>query len=162
MRFAFAAVTVFVVIVIHAPLAESAEKKPLSFHINVMGEIVDRAATEAGFRTRLFPNEVHLGFKNLDASDGEEIFIWDGEFRTPDEAARYLDWSVQSRADRVITHGTKVNREGKTVGRRAEVLLRSDSKTKTWVVTWTEEAHFFAVYAPTLECALQIEKESQH
>ena len=157
MKFAFAAVTVFLAILIHAPLAESDEKKPVTFSVTVMGEIIDRAATDAGFRTRLFPDEVHLGFKNLDASDGEKLVIRDGEFRTPDEAARYLD-----RAERVITNGKKVNDKGKTVGRRAEVLLKSDSKTKTWVVAWTEEAYFFAVYAPTLECALQVEKQSQH
>jgi hypothetical protein len=162
MKFAFAAVIVFIVILIHAPLAESDGKKPVTFNVTVMGEIVDRAATDAGFRTRLFPDEVHLGFKNLDASDGEKLVIRDGEFRTPDEAARYLDWSMQNRADRVIANGKKVNRQGKIVGRRAEVLLKSDSKAKTWVVAWTEEAYFFAVYAPTLECALQVEKQSQH
>ena len=162
MKFAFAALTVFIAILIHAPLAESDGKKPVTFTVTGMGEIVDRAATDAGFRTRLFPDEVHLGFKKLDASHGEKLVIRDAEFRTPDEAARYLDWSVQNRADRVITNGKKVNREGTTVGRRAEMLLKSDSKTQTWVVAWTEEAYFFAVYAPTLECALQVEKQSHH
>jgi hypothetical protein len=158
----FAAFAVFIAILIHAPLAESDEKKPVTFNVTMMGEIVDRAAIDAGFRTRLFPDEVHLGFKKLDASDGQKLVIQDGEFRTPDEAARYLDWSVQNRADRVITNGKKVNREGKTVGRRTEVLLKSDSKTKTWMVAWTDEAYFFVIYAPTLECALQVEKQSQH
>ncbi len=54
-----------------------------------------------------------MGFKRLDASDGEKLVIQDGEFRTPDEAGRYLDWSVQNRARRVITREKSLTAKAK-------------------------------------------------
>jgi hypothetical protein len=157
-----ATVAVTFLILILGFRAQSDEKKLLTFDITVMGEMVDQAATAAGFRTLLFPREVHLGFKNLDASDGEKLFIYHGEFKSADEATRYFDWNIRRRAARAIKQGQKTNRDGNIVGRRAQFLGKSPGKTETWVVMWTEEAYFYAVHAPTLECALEVERLSQH
>lgn len=88
--------------------------------------------------------------------------MYDGEFSTPDEAIRYFQWNIQQWAAPGITQGQKANRDGKTVGRRAQFLGKSQEKTKTWVVMWTEGAYFYTVHAPTIECALEIERLSQH
>ncbi len=136
---------------------DSDETKPLTFSLTLMGEIEDTAATKAGFHTSYF-RTAHLGFSEFKASDGEKVVIHHGYFETADEARRFFDWTLEKRAAHVVRQGDKVDRHGKTVGQRAEYLLKSDSKTKTWVVMWTDGVSFSLVTAPTLECALELEK----
>jgi hypothetical protein len=137
------------------------DKKPLTFEITMRGEIDDKAATDAGFRTTYFPY-AHLAFTNLRASDGEAAAIHRGYFKTADDARRYFDWNLDKRAGKIIARGDKPRSDGKPVERRAEYLLKSDKESRTWVVTWTDAEVVTIVYAPTLECALEIEKQSSN
>jgi hypothetical protein len=122
----------------------------------MMGEIDDKAATDAGFRTSFF-TYAPIGFTDLESSDGEKISVRSGYFNTADEARKYFDWNLE-RAAHVVTQGDKTDRDGKTVGRRAELLLKSGQKT--WAaVMWTYGDMFRVVYAPTLDCALEVEKQ---
>ena len=148
---------VLVAILLLPPFANPDEKKPLTFRLTLMGDIEDTTATEAGFHTS-YSRTTHLGLKTFEASDGEKLTIRDGQFATPGEAATYFEWNMRNRVSQVITQSDKTNRDRKTVGRRAEYLLESGDKTKTWVVMWTDGATFVAIYAPTLKCALEAEK----
>jgi hypothetical protein len=92
----------------------------------------------------------------------ERNSLSDGEFKTANEATRYFAWNIRKNAARTIVQGNKVNLDGKIVGQRAVFLLKTHEKTKPWVVMWTEEAYFYAVYAPTLSCAEEVERQSRH
>ncbi len=153
MKCALAAIVA--VILLLAPFAIPDGKKPLTFRVTLMGEIDDKEATEAGFRTSFF-NYAHLGFTDFEASDGEKISILSGYFKTANEANRYFDWNLKG-FSKVTTQGDKADHDGKTVGRRAELLMKS--KQKTWAVMWTNGQTFRVIYAPTLECALEVEKQ---
>lgn len=150
--------TVLPVSLIAASFAADDGKKPVTFHVTMRGEIEDTVATQAGFHTSHF-HTTHLGFTDLEASDGENVSVHHGYFDTADEATRFFEWTLDKRAAQIVVQGEKM-RDGKTVGRRAEYLLKTDNKTKTWVVMWTDAAILSLVYAPTLECALEVEKPS--
>jgi hypothetical protein len=149
------------VVLLLASLAVGDDKQPLTFHLTVMGEIEDTAATKAGFHTANF-RTTHLGFHKYEASDGEQVFIDNGDFKYADEAARYFDWTLEKKAAQVVTEEDKRGPDGKAVGRRAEFLAKSATKEKTWVVMWTEGERFHLISAPTLECALVLERQSRN
>ena len=138
-------------------LAIGDEKQPLTFHPTIMGEMEDSAATKAGFRTSYF-RSTHLGFHKYDASDGEQAEIHNGDFVNADEARRYFDWNLENRTAQVLRQGDKPGPDGKTVGRRAEFLAKSETKEKIWGVMWTNGDQFHLITAPTLECARALEK----
>jgi hypothetical protein len=149
------------VILLFTPHVDSGEKKTLTFTLTVRGEMEDGAATKAGFRTDLF-DYVHLSFTNYDASDGEKVIIYHGQFRTTDEAKRYFDWMFKRnkrKAAQVKSKGDKTDRDGKTVGRRAEFLLKDEEETE-WIVMWAQGVHFILISAPTIECAEEVERQS--
>lgn len=102
-----------------------------------------------------------MAFTYLDASDGEKVAIYHGEFRTADEANRYFDWYLKKRPAHVIKQEDRVGPDGKIVGRRAEFLLTSEGKVKTWAVMWTDGVHCIEVTAPSLECAQEVERQSK-
>jgi hypothetical protein len=146
-----------IVLVLLASFVVGQEKAPLTFSLTLMGEIEDKTATEAGFHTA-HSRTTHLGFKDFDASDGEKVSITNGTFMGTGEATQYFDWKLESWAAQIVTQGDKADRDGKTVGRRAEYLLKSKGKAKVWVVMWTDEESFHLINAPTLEGALALEK----
>ena len=129
--------------------------------LTIMGEMEDAAATKAGFHTSYF-RTTHLGFHKYDASDGEKVDIYNGEFKNADEARRYFDWNLRNRAAQVVTQGNKLDLDGRIIGRRAEYLAKSETKEKAWIVMWTNGEHFHLVSAPTLECAVALEKECRN
>lgn len=133
------------------------EKQTLTFHPTIMGEMEDAAATKAGFHTSHF-RTTHLGFHKYDASDGEQVEIHNGNFVNADQAKGYFDWNLQNRAAQVARQGDKPDPDGKTVGHRAEFLVKSETKEKIWVVMWTDGEQFHLITAPTLECARALEK----
>ncbi|HET9697466.1 MAG TPA: hypothetical protein VFP40_11410 [Terriglobales bacterium] len=140
-------------------LAHADEKNPLTFTETMSGDFEDRESTKAGFHTYLH-DHVHLGFRNLDSSDGEKVTVYNAQFSTADEAERYFDWTLKKKAARIFKQENRNDRDGKSVGRRAEFLLKSDPKTKEWEVIWTDQFHFVLVSAPSLECAEEIYRQS--
>jgi hypothetical protein len=148
-----------IIVLLLTSLAVGDEKKPLTFRVTIMGEFEDKAATEAGFHTSYF-RTAHLGFKQYEASDGEQVFSHDGDFTNASGARLYFDWNLKNRAAQVITQGNKSDRDGNAVGRRAEYVAKSQSKEKTWIVMWTDGEMFYSIEAPSLECALTLEKHA--
>src|SRR5205807_2119784 len=102
----------------------AADKKPVTFHVTMTGEIEDAVATQAGFHTS-HSSTTHLGFTVLEGSNGENVSVHHGYFDTADEATRFFDWTPDKRAVQIVVQGEKV-RDGKMVGRRAEYLLKTD------------------------------------
>jgi len=127
----------------------------------MLGELEDTAATKVGFHTSHF-RTTHLGFHKYAASDGEQVDIYNGDFKNTAEARRYFDWNLRNRAAQVVRRGDKLNPDGKVIGRRAEYFAKSETKEKGWIVMWTDGEHFHLVSAPTLECALALERAVQH
>ena len=146
-----------IVVLVLASLAV-ADDKPLTFILTIMGEWEDKAATAAGFHTSHF-RTTHLGFRVYEASDGEKVVSHSGDFTGAGGARLYFDWSLK-RAAQVVRQGDKSDRDGNTVGRRAEFVAKSEGKEKTWIVMWTAGESFYSIEASTLECALALEKQS--
>jgi len=126
----------------------------LAFRILALCDTVDEEATKAGFRTTN-SSRAHFGCTSFEASDGEKLFASDGEFRSPEEAKRYLDWRV-ARSSKILTQGIKTDSKGRPVGYRAEVLLTSDQKDSA--VMWTNGAMFYQIIAKSLPDAEELEK----
>ena len=129
--------------------------KPLKFWAVAMGDSVDPEATKAGFRTVLGKNETRLGFTDFKASDGVIVLAEDGQFRSPEEAERYLDFNV-ARSSRILTRGVNTDSTGKRVGLKAEVVLASDRKDSA--VLWTNGAWFNEVTSHSLADAEEFAK----
>lgn len=151
---------VVAIILVVTPCAHSDEKNGVVFTVTARGELEDKAATKAGFRTYLF-DYAHLAFTNLESSDGKKVTVYRAEFSNTREAQRYFDWSLERKAAQIIKQEGKADRDGKTVGSRAEFLLKSDAKVTEWEVMWTNEVHFILISAPTLECAQEVERQSE-
>jgi hypothetical protein len=133
----------------------SAKRKPLTFELAMMAELIDQAGTDAGFRTA-HSHEVNLGANTYTSSSGESLSLVYGNFVTEKEANRYFDWQL-GRSARVTSKGVKKNRLGKVVGQRAEVLIKEDPQQ--WEVMWTNEATFRAARGATLVDAVELERQ---
>ena len=139
-------------------LAVGQESNPVTFRLTIRGEIEDTAATKAGFHTANF-RTTHLGFSEYEASNGEKVVINNGHFGNTEEARRYFDWMLEKWTAQNVVQGEKLDRDGKTVGRRAEYSVESKGKNKRfWVVMWTEKEGFHLIHAPTLESVIGLEK----
>jgi hypothetical protein len=133
--------------------ADKSSRKRLEFRLIAMADGIDDEATNAGFRTVGDP-DTHLGSSKFEASDGETLITYDGEFRSSDEAKRYLDWTL-ARYSKTLTRAIKTDSQGKSVGYRAEVLLPPDRKESA--VVWTNGVMFFEIIARSLADARELE-----
>ncbi len=78
-----------VVLLLSGVSAKCTDKKPLTFQKVAMGEIEDKAATNAGFQTRWWSG-AHFGFTGYKASNGNALAIYYDDFDKPEEAKRFL------------------------------------------------------------------------
>jgi len=120
-----------------------------------MEEMVDKEATDAGFRTAHASNETRLVLTDFEASDGVRMHYENGQFRSPEEAKRYLHWKV-ARASRILKQGVNTDSRGKSVGLKAEVVLAADQKDSA--VIWTDGATFYEVISESLADAEEFAK----
>jgi hypothetical protein len=120
-----------------------------------MGEMIDKEATEAGFRTAYASNETRLVLTDFEASDGVRVHYEHGQFRSPKEAKRYLHWKV-ARASRILKRGVNTDSRGRSVGLKAEVVLAADHKDSA--VMWTDGATFYEVISESLADAEEFAK----
>ena len=133
--------------------SDKSARKRLEFRLVALAESIDDEATKAGFRTVGDPN-THLGSSKFEASDGETLITFDGEFRSSDEAKRYFDLTL-ARSSKTLTRAIKTDPHGKSVGYRAEVLLPGDPKESA--VVWTNGVMFFEIIARSLADARELE-----
>jgi hypothetical protein len=140
------AITAIAFILTILPICGSIKRKPPTFELIMMAELIDQAGTDAGFRTA-HSNEVSLGANTYKSSNGESLSVVYGNFVTEKEAKRYFEWQL-GRSAQVTAKGVKKNRLGTVVGSRAEVLMKEDSQQ--WEVIWTNEALFRAARGTNL------------
>ena len=137
------------------PICGSAKRKPLTFELIMMADLIDQAGTDAGFRTA-HSDHVHMGTNSYKASNGNSLSVVYGNFVAEKEAKRYFEWQL-GRSAQVTAKGVKKNRVGKVVGFRAEVLVKEDPQQ--WEVMWTNAAMFRAARGMNLVDAVELERQ---
>ena len=134
--------------------AKCTDKKPLTFQMVAMGEIEDKAATNAGFQTRWWSG-AHFGFTGYKASNGNALAIYYDDFDKPEEAKRFLDWKA-AKAFKVLSQSTKRDTDGKPIEYRVELVPESDRSDVE--VMWVVGVAVHWIYARTVDDALVLEK----
>ena len=138
-------------------LAVRAEDKSLIFKSGSMGEINDTQATKAGFHSPVF-SYAHFGFTNFKASNGESLMVLYGDFRNPEEANRFLDWTV-GRAFKVLSPVTTTHAKD-TTEYRAEIVPESNHSGVE--VIWVIGVAVHRIRARKLADALELESQYRH
>ena len=130
-------------------------KKALTFQTVSMGEIVDKAATDAGFRTRYW-SEAHFGFTTFKASSGNTLAVFYDDFRKPEEAKRFFDWRMD-KSFKVLSRSTKTSAHGERTEYRAEFVPNwSHSDTE---VMWVIGTSVHWIDAHIVDDALALERQ---
>jgi hypothetical protein len=143
-----------VVLLLSGVSAKCTDKEPLTFQNAAMGEIEDKAATNAGFRTRSWSG-AHFGFTTYKASNGSALAVYYDDFNKPEEAKRFLDWKA-AKAFKVLSQSTKKDTDGKPIKYRVELVPASDRSDVE--VMWVVGVAVHWISARTLDDALAFEK----
>jgi hypothetical protein len=85
---------------------------PLTFQNVAMGEIEDKPATEAGFRTR-GGSDAHFGFTVFKTSHSNALTVYYGDFANSDEAKRFFDWKAHQAPQ--VWRDTRTDADGKPI-----------------------------------------------
>jgi hypothetical protein len=137
------------------PAEAARTRRDLTFESVSMGEIIDTEATDAGFES-FEAGKAKLAFTAFKASDGEVLTVQHGRFGTPDEASRYFHWVIQKRATGILNQGSKLDKNGRVIGVRAEVVVKLPGASSA--ILWTNNQHFFVVFSPSQSDAVELEK----
>jgi hypothetical protein len=100
---------------------------------------------------------VHLGFTGFTGSDGSKLMVLYEGFGSSEAARSYLEKRV-AKAAKLVGRDKKVDRAGKIVGERAEILLRFDDGTSMPAILRTDGPQFHEFYSSSRESLLQLEK----
>ena len=119
-----------------------------------MGEIDDKAATNAGFQTKGW-SYAHFGFTACKASNGNGWTVFYDDFDKPAEAQRFLDFKAGS-AFKVLSRSTKKDADGKPVKYRVELIPKADRSEVD--VMWVVGVTVHWITARSLEDATAFEK----
>jgi hypothetical protein len=109
--------------------ARGSDKKPLTFQVTLMAELVDTNAQKAGFHTS------HFGSTVFKASNGAALTLMYGDFKNTDEARRFLEWNAQ-KCFKVLSQETRKDGKGSAIEYRAEIIPEWDHSSieVMWVV----------------------------
>ena len=138
--------------------AVSGQRKALTFRTASMGEIEDKEATKAGFRTKGW-TEAHFGFTTFKASNGRGLLVMYDDFESREEARRFFDWKV-GRAFRVLSRTVKTESTGNAVEYRAELMPAASNPDKE--VLWVVGLSVHLISAAHLDDALELERWYRH
>jgi hypothetical protein len=116
----------------------------IEFKNTAMGEVFDG-------------DGVHLGITSVTGSDGSKLTVLYGGFRTPDAAKNYLEKRI-AKAAKLVERKQKVDSNGKTVGERAEILLRLDDGKAIPAILRTDGPEFHEFNSSSRDSLLQLEK----
>ena len=142
-------------------VSSASQKKKVKFKTVKVGEITDNKATSLGFES-FGKNETVLAFTIFKASDGKTLTLQHGEFRSSDEAKRFLDWKI-SNSSKALKQEKKLDNNGRVIGFRAEVATAADAYGKTSsAIMWTEEKEFYVILSGSISDALELEKMYAH
>jgi hypothetical protein len=97
-----------------------------------------------------------LGFTTYKASNGVGLTSIYNTFDEASHAAAFFEKEL-GLAAKVITRGEKINKDGKVIGERAEILLPKPNEKLT-AVMWTDGRNFHEIDSTSLEVILEFEK----
>jgi hypothetical protein len=100
---------------------------------------------------------ITLGFTSYKTSDGPGVTAMDYEFGSADEAHAYFVKKL-SKATKVVNRRDNLNRAGKVVGERAEILMTFDNKGIGRAVLWTDGEEFHEIISSSVKNILKLEK----
>jgi hypothetical protein len=123
-----------------------------------MGEIEDKDATKAGFRTKGW-TEAHFGFTSFKTSNGRGVLVIYDDFQSREEATRFFEWKV-GRAFRVLSKTVKTDSTGNAVEYRAELSPAASDQDKE--VMWVVGLSMHVISATNLDDALELERWYRH
>jgi hypothetical protein len=127
-----------------APTTPKQATARVEFQNIIMGELRD----EAG---------VHLGFTNFKGSDGSMLTVLYQGFADSEAAQNYFEKQI-AKASKIIKREKKLDTSGKTVGDRAEILLRLDAGKSIPAILRTDGRQFHEFYSASRESLLLLEK----
>lgn len=107
---------------------------PLTFQNVAMGEIQDKLATEAGFRTRGW-SYAHFGFTEFKIPKGNALTVYYDDFVNPDEAKRFFDWKAR-KASQILWRDTQTDADGNPIEYRYSAEFASRGKRRSVEVMW--------------------------
>lgn len=100
---------------------------------------------------------VHLGFTDFSAADGSRLMVLYEDFASSAKAKDYFEKQL-AKAEQAIDRKDKLNAEGKTVGERAEILMRMGDHKTIPAVLWADGAKFHEIYSSSRESILKLER----
>ena len=118
------------------------------FDLTIMGEIEDKPATEAGFKTDFFKS-AHLSFHIYEAPSGEKFMVQLGNFSTDKKAVRYYQFK-QQQAAKVLSGDQQ--KDGRI---RSELVF--DEARHSYGILWHRNAVVGLIFAPDIERARALE-----
>jgi hypothetical protein len=133
---------------------------PLTFQKVAMGEIEDKRATEAGFRTHGWP-QAHFGFTVFKEPDGTALTVYYDDFATPDEAKRFFDWKADN-ASQVLWRSTQTGVGGKPIEYRYRAEFSPHRKRRYVEVMWVVGAAVHWIESANLEDAVELEGQYRY
>jgi hypothetical protein len=107
---------------------------PLTFQYVAMGEIRDKLATEAGFRTRGW-SYAHFGFTEFKTPKGTVLTLYYDDFANADEAKRFFDWKAH-KASQVLWRDTQTDADGKPIAYRYSAEFAPRAGRRYGEVMW--------------------------
>jgi hypothetical protein len=136
----------------HAPKAANMKFIPVT-----TGEIIDNEGTSLGFRT-VGADQTKLAVTAFETSNGAKLSLQQGTFRSEEEATRYFDRMVGTSSE-ILKQGRKLNKKGKPVGWRAEIVLTPlGVGNSSRAILWTNEKRFQEILTDSLSDAEELEK----
>jgi hypothetical protein len=146
---------------LNSELQEIADQvHPLTFQNVAIGEIEDKPATEAGFRTRGWPH-AHFAFTVFKAANGRALTVYHDNFANPDEAKRFFDWKAH-KASQVLWRSTQTDGDGKPIGYRYRAEVAPQRKRRHLEFMWVVGAAVQWIDSADLDEALDLEGQYRY
>jgi hypothetical protein len=118
----------------------------------------DKLKFTAGILGQLTENGEKLGFTDIQASDGVSLKVMYKSFGDAHQASEFFEKEI-GRAVRTDKRGKKINRTGKVVGERAQVLFASIVTGEDYpAVLWTDGRQFHLIESKSLADILELER----
>jgi hypothetical protein len=133
---------------------------PLTFQNVAMGEIEDKRATEAGFRTHGWP-QAHFGFTVFKEPDGTALTVYYDDFASPDEAKQFFNWKAHE-ASQVLWRDTQTDADGKPIAYRYRAEFSPHRRRHYVEVMWVVGAAVHWIESADVKDALELEGQYRY
>ncbi|HXN99879.1 MAG TPA: hypothetical protein VN881_12460 [Candidatus Acidoferrales bacterium] len=111
---------------------------------------------EKGTSGDLIQDGILLGMTLYKASDGASLAVVYNNFEDTSQASAFFDKELV-RASKALSKGDKLDRDGKIIGKRAEIRLAAPNDKLT-AVMWTDGRKFHEIQSTSLRDILELER----